>query len=104
MGDAGGNVCQLCNDEGTPENPAFLLQELGLGPAQPDRFLLICRDCLARREVVSWSSKREIGHEIARALADHPGKHGHYTYLEDPNFIHLVRLRSGWVTQHVTVA
>jgi hypothetical protein len=97
------NSCQICQKDGTARNPAILLQELG-ALHHAGHALLICQDCLARREIKSWAAKREIGAEIARALEEHPQSHGHYSYLGEPNRIHLVRLRSGWVAQHVTLS
>ena len=94
--------CEVCHKDGSTRNPIILLQELGLDNDPPYRIHL-CQSCLARREVTSWSTKRAIGEELARALAEHPQSHGHYSYLGEPDRIHLVRLRSGWLAQRVGV-
>jgi hypothetical protein len=95
--------CEVCQHQGTSRNPIILLQELGINNEPPYRIGL-CQSCLSKREVMSWSAKRAIGEEIARALAEHPQSHGHYSYLGEPNRIHLVRMRSGWLAQHVGVS
>lgn len=93
--------CEACNQAPTRGNPLILLQELGGGDGETENQINLCRGCLGRREVMSWSTKRAIGEEIARALEEHPSTHGHYSYLRDETRIHLVRLRSKWVAQHV---
>lgn len=93
--------CEICNNTPRRGNPLILLQELGGGDGNHENRIQLCRACLGRREVMSWSTKRAIGEEIARALEEHPQTHGHYSYLAEPNKIHLVRLRSKWVAQHV---
>lgn len=97
--------CEICTNPASRGNPLILLQELGSGDGTHDaNRLLLCRACLGQREVMSWSTKRAIGEEIARALEEHPSTHGHYSYLAEPTKIHLVRLRSRWVAQHVAAA
>lgn len=93
--------CEICNNTPSRGNPLLHLQELGAGDGTQDVRINLCRGCLGRREVMSWSTKRAIGEEIARALGEHPSTHGHYAYLAEPTRLHLVRLRSRWVAQHV---
>ena len=90
--------CAICGESPTNSNPLRHLVELRSRPADDMREIVLCADCTRRREVRSWSTVGPRGQVLETALESHPDSSAkRFSYLEDEQRIHLLRLRPDWV-------
>jgi hypothetical protein len=74
------------------------LTELGFGPENEAKAIHLCEGCLTDREERTWSVDDDIGRRLRDALHQRrQASRQRYTYLEEPDTIHLVRLQPEWV-------
>ncbi|MBI2077748.1 MAG: hypothetical protein HYT80_05165 [Euryarchaeota archaeon] len=93
--------CAICGDAPTQKNPIETLRENRIGVQGFHEEIRLCKACLGRREAKSWNAAGTQGRRLQDALeAQSEPPQGHYTFLQDDQKIHLVRLRPTWLAEH----
>lgn len=95
------NECAICGSEGTKTNKIRSYSEVRQNPDGFHDEIRLCESCVKTREVASWSVKTDPGRRLHGELdlqMETPG--GRYTYLDDDRRLHLLRLRTNWVSRH----